>query len=193
MTDLFPELTGLKGGKKQAWVINHLELIWSITDEVGFERAKEILRMKDATLVSALQRAEKSSPAAVTNGKRALAKSKYVEGLAYDIEKRLNSLQGRYERSQQAIVATLDLLERVLLMLRLALTGDNGAGTSRPDFETRAGGICVTSSKLVRPLHLRKSPTVSGLLEQAGGKGTSLSTRTLGDHIDYKKYRHTKG
>jgi len=135
MINLFPELEGLKGGKKQAWVSNHLDLIWSLNNELGFDKAREVLHMKADTLISALQRAEKSNRPAVTNGKRALAKAQYVESLAYDIEKRLRTLQGSFERQQQALAAGLDMIERVLLMLRLALTGEEPVKVSKADFE----------------------------------------------------------
>lgn len=143
MQEIFPELTNLKGGKKQVWVSNHLELVWSVTNEAGFDKAKEIFHMKDSTLISALQRFEKSSHPAVTNGLRAIKKAQYVESLAYDITKRLNALQDKFERSQQATVAALDMIERVLLMLRLSLTGADGEKPGRSDFRHERTQIYV--------------------------------------------------
>lgn len=176
MSDLFPELINLKGGPKQAWITAHLSMIWDITEEVGFNQAAEIFHMKPTTLVSALQRAEKGSFPAVTNGKRALAKSHYVENLAYDIQKQMNDLRSQFTRSQQATMAALELIERVLLMLRLNLTGERPAGMGKTDIETGADKIYVMKTQIQSaPLSALKSPTTPGLLTQAKGKGASLS------------------
>lgn len=194
MSELFPELQNLKGGPKQAWIKAHLTMIWDITEEVGFNQAAAIFHMKPTTLVSALQRAEKGSFPAVTNGKRALAKSHYVENLAYDIQKQMNDLRSQFTRSQQATMAALELIERVLLMLRLNLTGERPADMSKTDIEAGADKIYVMKTQIQSaPLESLKSPTITGLLEQAKGKGASLSKGSKRGSLDTtKSSRKTK-
>jgi len=59
MSEIFPELRHLKGGKKQSWINEHLTVIAALHNELGFEVTRELLNMKSDTLVRALSLSER--------------------------------------------------------------------------------------------------------------------------------------
>jgi len=56
--ELFPELKGLKGGKKQHWINANLDKISMLAEIMSFEDLRKALYCKEETLTKALQKAE---------------------------------------------------------------------------------------------------------------------------------------
>lgn len=105
MTDLFPQLKGLKGGDKQAWVNKNLDFIAMLNDMVGFEEARTMLRMKPDTLISALGRAEGRHRPAITHADKAYnmaqrADMKADEAL-HELEVQANVISGQISETQE--------------------------------------------------------------------------------------------
>lgn len=72
MTDLFPELAKLSGGRKQNWITTNRDLILALYDKFGFEDTARMLHMKQETLTKALQRTEASYRPAITQAEKAM-------------------------------------------------------------------------------------------------------------------------
>lgn len=103
MAELFPELNGLKGGEKQAWINRNLDLISLLNGQLGFEPTRQVLKMKADTLASALQRAEQHHRPAVTRADRAY-------NLAQINEAKVNEVLKELSVQAEAISATADEL-----------------------------------------------------------------------------------
>lgn len=84
MTDLFPYLKGLPGGKKQEWINSNLDFIAMLNDIVGFEETRKLLYMKPGTLVSALKRAEGQHRPAVTRADKAYNVAQQANNNSYE-------------------------------------------------------------------------------------------------------------
>lgn len=174
---LFGELRGLKGGKKQAWVRQHLELIWQLHENIGFEATRQLLCMKVDTLYSALKRAERAQKPAITTAERSLLVSERAELSADEAIKRVNELEARLDRERDALRNALILVEAVLKQLKLALGGEVGLKASEVNLESGAHQICVTSSKhntapLLIPKRLKRvQPFKPSLKRAPSGQG----------------------
>ena len=89
MNELFPELKNLKGGKKQAWINEHLDVIASLSDSIPFERLTEILNMKPETLSAALTKAEGNHKPIITKSDKAISRVALVDRKANEIAKKV--------------------------------------------------------------------------------------------------------
>lgn len=89
MSELFPELAGLAGGKKQHWIESNLDLISMVQDAIGFDRACEIFHMKADTLSNALKRAEEHHRPMVTRADKAYNLAQVADGKASEALKEL--------------------------------------------------------------------------------------------------------
>lgn len=98
MTEVFPGLSGLKGGKKQVWVNANLELITLLNDQLGFDQTCRMLYMKAGTLSSALKKAEGRHRPTVTLAQKAMSRVLMTDG-------RLEGL-GRVVHEQGEILET---------------------------------------------------------------------------------------
>lgn len=79
MTELFPQLAGLKGGVKQHWVNTNLDFITLLNDNLGFDETCRVLHMKADTLASALKRAEDEHRPAITRADKAYSLAQRAE------------------------------------------------------------------------------------------------------------------
>lgn len=104
MTDLFPELRGLKGGQKQAWINRHLPVIVALNDSLGFDETAELLHMKADTLARALKVAE--TRPAITQSEKALSRGA-LNG------RRIDELVQRVNRHQEALTGCFAEMRQV--------------------------------------------------------------------------------
>ncbi|MFC1954321.1 hypothetical protein ACFLVZ_00655 [Chloroflexota bacterium] len=79
MKELFPELKGLNGGKKQHWINANLDNISMLADIMPFEDLCQILHSKSDTVVKALQKAEKKHRPAIRGAEKNSLKIQKVE------------------------------------------------------------------------------------------------------------------
>lgn len=70
--ELFPQLAGLKGGKKQAWINANLKTISALAGMVPFDSLCEALHCKADTLTRALRHAESNHRPAITAADKAM-------------------------------------------------------------------------------------------------------------------------
>jgi len=94
MSDIFPELAKLKGGKKNFWINQNLDLIAALNDHLGFDQTAMVLNMKASTLSRALVRAEGSHRPVVTKAEKAMNRAVLNEGKINEVIKRLNCHAG---------------------------------------------------------------------------------------------------
>lgn len=72
MTELFPFLKGMNGGKKQYWINSNLDFIAMLSEHMEFNDLCQTLHSKPETVVKALQKAEQKHRPAVTKADQAL-------------------------------------------------------------------------------------------------------------------------
>lgn len=105
MTELFPQLVGLKGGVKQHWVNTNLDFIAMLNDHLGFETTCRVLYMKADTLASALKRAEEEHRPAITRADKAYNLAASAEGKAdealRELAVRASALEASFNEVQQ--------------------------------------------------------------------------------------------
>ena len=92
MDELFPELKNLKGGKKQAWINEHLDVIAALSDSIPFDRLTEILHMKPETLSAALAKAEGDHKPIITKADKATSRVALVDRKANEITKKVHGI-----------------------------------------------------------------------------------------------------
>ena len=90
MTEIFPELAKLKGGKKNFWISRNLDLVAALNDTIGFDTTAKVLHMKADTLSRALVRAEGHHRPQITLAEKALNRGVLHEGKINDIVDKLN-------------------------------------------------------------------------------------------------------
>ena len=90
MSEIFPELAKLKGGKKNFWISQNLDLVAALNDTMGFDATARVLNMKADTLSRALVRAEGHHRPQVTKAEKALSRVALNEGKIYDLAKIVN-------------------------------------------------------------------------------------------------------
>lgn len=91
MSDIFPELAKLKGGRKQAWINENLDLIVAVHDKLeDFDKTAEIFHMKLGTLSRALARAEGHHRPVVTLAQKAMNRGMLNEGKINEVIKEIN-------------------------------------------------------------------------------------------------------
>ena len=108
MSEIFPELRHLKGGKKQSWINEHLTVIAALHNELGFEVTRELLNMKSDTLVRALSLSERRP--AITQAEKAMNRALRAEGKANDA---LGELEVQSEVLQDQITEISDLKDNL--------------------------------------------------------------------------------
>ena len=87
--DLFPELKNLRGGRKQAWVNQHLDVIVALNDQLGFEQTRQLLHMKADTLAGAINRAEGFHRPVITMAEKAMGRVALNENKVNELVKEL--------------------------------------------------------------------------------------------------------
>jgi len=90
MTELFPGLSNLRGGQKDQWIRNNLDLIAALNDHIGFEETAKVLNMKAQTLSRALQLAEGSHRPVITLAEKAMSRGVLNENKINQLAKELN-------------------------------------------------------------------------------------------------------
>lgn len=80
--ELFPQLAGLKGGKKQAWINANLDTISALSEIVPFDSLCEALHCKADTLARALRHAETKHRPAVTAADKAMLEAQRASNKA---------------------------------------------------------------------------------------------------------------
>lgn len=90
MTDMFPELKGLCGGKKQAWINRNMDVIVALADKLEFEKVAAFFKMKPGTLSRALMKAEGQHRPVITKADKAISKAAMAEVRSYEAVKKLN-------------------------------------------------------------------------------------------------------
>ena len=98
MSEIFPELAKLKGGKKNFWINRNLDLVAGLNDTIGFDTTARVLHMKADTLSRALVRAEGHHRPQITLAEKALNRGVLHEGKINDIIKQLNRHAGEFEQ-----------------------------------------------------------------------------------------------
>ena len=86
MTELFPGLEKLRGGKKQHWIRSNLDLISALNDNLGFQETARVLNMKSDTLAAALEKSERGHRPGVTLAQKAMNKTLLNSGEIYEIK-----------------------------------------------------------------------------------------------------------
>ena len=111
---LFPELKNLKGGKKQAWINEHLDVIVALNDSLDFDETAEILHMKANTLIRALRKAERKP--VITESNKAISRAALNREKIDEVRKELHGYADDMDRH---VAEDRQLLEYMVHFYRL--------------------------------------------------------------------------
>lgn len=174
MTELFPGLHKLAGGKKQAWINQNLDFIAMLNDNLGFEETAKALHMKADTLSKALVKAERGHRPSVTRADKAYYLAQSACGKA-------DTALGELAVQAEAIACSTEEVQELKTNLTSYFTLISKAS------ELMARLCQSTHSNLTE--HIRyKSPRKVGLTKRIGSSRLLLSTKKAQNKRNKRPY-----
>ena len=105
MTELFPGLEKLRGGKKQHWIRSNLDLISALNDNLGFQETARVLNMKSDTLAAALEKSERGHRPSIKESTKAMNKalinSEEIYAIKGELERQGEEIENHIGEDQQ--------------------------------------------------------------------------------------------
>ena len=142
---------GTSGGQKQKQNRELADLITQFHDRFGWDETKRQFNLGDNTLVAILQSTDRQP--AITKGEKAMLKALNNESQLINLVKEHRQLKDKVDEIEQSnsefqkrLILCLEVLEKNLALMRLALGGQLQPG-SESHFEARTDKIYVMSKQ----------------------------------------------